>query len=79
MSTCILKYTTPAKSPKKVFPENQIISYLPLKVFGSTVFVHVQNHLQSKFDPRAEKCIFLGHAYDRKRYKCLNPKTKSFH
>lgn len=52
---------------------------LPLKIFDCTVFVHVPTHLQSKFDPRAEKCTFLGNAPNKKGYKCFNPSTRKIH
>ena len=51
-------------------------SDLPPKVFGCTVFVHLPNNTQSKLDPWAEKCIFIGSAPNKKRYKCYNPQTR---
>ena len=29
-----------------------------------------------KIDPKVEKCIFIGYALNKKRYKCFNPQTK---
>ena len=77
--TRILNYETPLQTLKKSFPNTRLINNLPLKLFGCTVFVHVPSHLQSKFDPRAEKCIFIGHSPNKKGYKCFTPVTKKFH
>ena len=52
---------------------------LPLKVFGYTVYVHIPNQLQNKLKPRAEKCVFIGYASNKKGYKCFNPTTMKFH
>ena len=62
-----------------IFFQTRLTSDLHLKFFGCTVFVHVPAHLRSKFDPRVEKCIFLGYAPNRKGYKCCNPTTRKFH
>ena len=77
MPTRVLKYITPLQCLTNSFPDNRITSELPLKVFGCTVFVHLPSHLRSKLDPRAEKCVFVGYAPNKKGYKCLNPKKKS--
>ena len=79
MPTRVLKYITPLQCLTNSFPDNRITSELPLKVFGCTVFVHLPSHLRSKLDPRAEKCVFVGYAPNKKGYKCLNPKTKKIH
>ncbi|XP_059632903.1 eIF-2-alpha kinase GCN2 isoform X3 [Cornus florida] len=76
MPTRVLNYFTPLESLKKSFPETRIYSNLPLKVFGCTVFVHLPSRLRSKLDPRAEKCVFVGYAPNKKGYKCFNPTKK---
>ncbi|XP_060964985.1 retrovirus-related Pol polyprotein from transposon RE2 [Cannabis sativa] len=76
MPTKVLHYTTPLKCFKKFFPTSRINSDLPLKIFGSTVFVHLPKMSRSKLDPRAEKCIFLGYPPNKKGYKCFNPISK---
>ena len=58
MPTRVLNYETPLQTLKKSFPNTCLINNLPLKLFGCAVFVHVPSHLQSKFDPRVENCIF---------------------
>jgi len=47
-----------------------------LKVFGCIAYVHVPDELRKKLDPKAEKCIFIGYAQDKKAYKCYNPNTR---
>ncbi|KAJ0075644.1 hypothetical protein Patl1_35052 [Pistacia atlantica] len=79
MATRVLQYKTPLSFLKNPFPENRLILDLPLKVFGCTTFNHIPNSLTSKLDPRAEKCIFLGYAPNKKGYKCFNPRTKKLH
>lgn len=79
MPTRVLKYITPLACLKESFPYCRVTSDLHLKVFGCTVFVHIPTHLRTKLDPRAEKCIFLGYAPNKRGYKCFNPTTKKIH
>ena len=76
MPTRVLRYITPLEGLRKIFPECKINYDLPLKVFGCTVYVHLPSRLQSKLDPRAEKCVFVGYAPNKKGYKCYNPRSK---
>lgn len=78
MPTKVLQYITPLDCLKKVFPESRINSDLHLKIFGCTAYVHTPKRLRSKLDPRAEKCVFIGYAPNKKGYKCFNPLTKLF-
>ena len=79
MPTRVLNYATPLQTLKNTFPNTRLTSDLPLKIFGCTMFIHVSTHLQSKFDPRTEKCIFLCYAPNKKRYKCFNPTIRKIH
>ena len=79
MPTRVLNYASPSQTLKNTFPNTRLTSDLPLKFFGYIVFVHVPTHLRSKFDPRTEKCIFLGYAPNKKGYKCFNPTTRNIH
>lgn len=79
MPTRGLKYSTPLECFKKCFPFSRLHSDLPLKVFGCTVFVRIPNNTRSKLDPRAEKCVFIGYASNKKGYKCYNPQTRKMY
>ena len=67
MPTRVLNYATPLQTLKNTFPNTRLTSDLPLKIFRCTVFVHVPTRFLSKFDPRIEKCIFLGYAPNKKK------------
>jgi ATP-binding cassette subfamily B (MDR/TAP) protein 1 len=47
--------------------------YSQLRVFCCTAYAHVDN---GKLEPRAVKCIFLGHQSGVKGYKLWNPQTQ---
>ena len=68
MPTKVLHYETPLQTLKHIFLNTRLTLDLPLKKICYAMFVHVPAHLRSKFDPRAEKCIFLGYAPNRKRF-----------
>ena len=55
---------------------NRLSSTLPLKLFGCTVFVHIHDHNWGKFEPWARKCVHVGYASNKKRYKCFNAISK---
>ena len=76
MPTRVLQYITPLEGLRKIFSECKINSNLPLKVYGCTVYVHLPSRLRSRLDPRAEKCVFVGYAPNKKGYKCYNPQSK---
>ena len=37
--------------------------------------MHVPDELQTKPDPKAEKCVFIGYSLEKKGYKCYNHVT----
>ena len=79
MPSKVLQYITPLESLKFFFPESRINSDLPLKIFGCIAYVHTPKKSQSKLDPRAEKCVFVGYAPNKKGYKFFNPLTHKFY
>jgi len=52
---------------------------LPPRVFGCSVFVHIPKANRTKFNPCAEKCVFVGYATHQKGYRCYNPITHRVH
>ena len=54
-------------------------SPLPLKVFGCVCFVHIPKANRDKLDPRAHRCVFVGHSPTQKGYKCYNPTSRKFY
>ena len=59
---------------EKLYKQRLDLSHL--KVFGSIAYVHIPVEKRRKLDPKAEKCVFIGYAQDRKGYKCYNPSIK---
>ena len=76
MPTRVLQYVTPLDYFKKTFPTSRINSDFPLKIFCCTIYVHIPSKFRSKLDPRAEKCVFIGYAPNKRGYKCYNPQTQ---
>jgi Integrase core domain len=70
------------KTPLQILSEQitlpSVLNLTP-KVFGCTVYVHLQNEYRSKLESRAEKCVFLGFEQNKKGYKCYNPTTQKFY
>lgn len=48
------------------------------RVFGCVVYVHVPFHQQSKLDPYALRCMFVGYGLNKKGHKCYQPPTQKF-
>ena len=71
---------TPTVVVHDVTPEEKFSSKKPdlshLKVFGCIAYVHVPDELQTKLNPKAEKCVFIGYSLEKKGYKCYNPVTR---
>ncbi|KAK2452382.1 putative mitochondrial protein [Trifolium repens] len=76
MPSRVLKFQTPFQVISNCFPQTRVLSTLPIKVFGCSVFVH---HQASKLDPRALKCIFVGYSPNQKGYKCYSPISRKFY
>lgn len=72
----VLKYKTPTQVLLETYPNTRMVSQIPIRVFGCTVFLHNHSSNRSKLDPRATKCLFLGCSPFQKGYKCYNPLNK---
>ena len=70
MPSQILKFQTPLQVLLQHFPTTRILSTIPLKVFGCSIFVHIHSYDHGKLDPRSIKCMFLGYSPNQKGYKC---------
>jgi hypothetical protein len=56
---------------EKLWNMKPTVSYF--RVFGCVCYVFVPNHLRSKFDKKAIRCIFVGYDSQRKGWKCCDP------
>ncbi|GMP56667.1 hypothetical protein CsSME_00021073 [Camellia sinensis var. sinensis] len=79
MPSRVLNFQTPCQLLLKSFPTTRLISTIPPKIFGCSVFVHIHHQYRSKLDPRSLKCIFIGYSSHQKGYKCYSPVTKKFY
>ncbi|KAG8498075.1 hypothetical protein CXB51_007302 [Gossypium anomalum] len=72
MPAKVLNFQTPLNTLLKAFPLFRVPN-LPAKIFGCKAFVHNHQPNQSKLDPRAHTCIFIGYSLTQKGYKCYSP------
>ncbi|RHN48942.1 putative RNA-directed DNA polymerase [Medicago truncatula] len=61
-----------------LFPKDPLYR-VPLRVFGSTCFVHDLTPGRDKLSARVVKCMFLGYSRTQKRYRCYSPSTRRFY
>ena len=73
MPSRVLKFKTPMQTLLETYPHSHLVSQIPLKVFGCTLFVHAHSPNQSKLGARATKCILIGYSSNKKGYKCYCP------
>ena len=78
MPSRILKFKTSVQTFLEHFPKSYLVSQIPLKVFGCSVFVHIHSQYRGKLNARAKKCIFVGYSSNKKGYKCYCPTSKKF-
>lgn len=79
MPSKVLKFNTPYHTLQSSYPNTHLFTSIPLKIFGSTAFVHNHQPNRSKLDPKSVKCIFLGYSPHQKGYKCYSPSTRKFY
>ena len=79
MPSRVLNFQTPCQVLLQSFPNTHILSTLPVKAFGCTMFVHIHAQHRSKLDPKALKCIFVGYSSNQKGCKCYSPVTWKFY
>ena len=56
------------------FGQKHVISHM--KIFGCICYAQVAAQKRTKFDPKSERCIFLGYADGTKGYRLYNLKKK---
>ncbi|KAE8665560.1 PLAC8 family protein [Hibiscus syriacus] len=62
---------------EKLWNIKPTVSYF--RVFGCVCYVFVPDHLQSKFDKKAVRCIFVGYDSQRKGWKCCDPISERYY
>ncbi|KAJ8632434.1 hypothetical protein MRB53_025770 [Persea americana] len=62
---------------EKLFGVKPNVSHL--RVFGSVCYVFVPDHLRSKFEKKAVRCVFTGYDAERKGWRCVDPVTGRIH
>ena len=67
-TTVYIMNRTPTTAIHDITPEQRFTGTKPnvshFKVFGCIAYVHVPNELRTKFDPKVEKCIFVGYSLE---------------
>jgi transposase InsO family protein len=76
--TQVNNFKTPLQCFSAHLKLNSLLN-LPPKIFGCTVYIHIQKQYRSKLEPRAEKCVFLGMGHNQKGYKCYSTNTRKFY
>ncbi|CAN1845085.1 Retrovirus-related Pol polyprotein from transposon TNT 1-94, partial [Linum perenne] len=77
MPSKVLQFQPPRQLLLSLYPQlTSISSDLPPRIFGCTVFVHINPSHRTKLDPRAHKCVFIGYSPHQKGYKCYSPVTR---
>ena len=66
------------KSPHELlWKVKPVVSHL--KVFDYVCYMFVPDHLRSKFEKKAIRCIFVGYDDARKDWRCCDPTTGKCH
>ncbi|KAL4032338.1 hypothetical protein IC575_005409 [Cucumis melo] len=78
MSSRILYLQTPLECLKESYPSTRLILEVPLRVFGCIAYVHNFGPKQTKFNPRAQACVFVGYPLNQRGYKCFHLPSKKY-
>lgn len=62
------------KTPNELF-DGKKPDLSNLKIFGSTVMVHIPKENRRKWDKKAQKLVFVGYDEHTKGYRCMNRNT----
>ncbi|KAA0056513.1 reverse transcriptase [Cucumis melo var. makuwa] len=54
------------------------LSLISLTVFRCTAYVHSHGPNQTKFTPRAQAYVFVGHPLHQRGYKCFHPSSRKY-
>lgn len=63
------------KTPDEIFYGAKV-DLSNLRIFGSSVMVHVPKEKRRKWDKKSERLIFVGYDSDTKAYRCINRDTR---
>ena len=66
------------KLPHSILFPHEPLHLLPLKVFGSSCFVHNFGPGLDKLSLRSHKCVLLGFTRSQKGYKCFSPSLNCY-
>jgi hypothetical protein len=75
---CMTSSVLDNEIPHSLLFPTETLYFVPLRVFGSTCFVHDLSPGRDKLSPRAVKCVFLGYYRVQKGYQCYCPSTQRF-
>jgi len=73
LPTCISNNVSPIESFLFCIPSTLLLSTLPCRVTGCSIFVHSYNLNCSKLDPRDLKYVIISYHPNTKRYTCYHP------
>lgn len=76
MPSRILNYQTLISTLIKSYHHFKFVNSLHLWIFSCPKFVQNHSANQSKLEPRATKCVFLGYSPNQKGYRCYCTITK---
>lgn len=65
------------KTPEEVYSGKRT-NLSDLRIFGSTIMVHIPKEKRKKLDYKSRKLIFVGYDTDSKGYRCIDEVTRKF-